>query len=159
MSNPADVDDLLQEISVKVFTGLASLKDEDRLQSWLYQTARNAITDHYRKEGRGKDLAQDDLWYGATEKTVRQDLEGCVRPFINALPVEAAQLLTAIDLGGQPQKEYAAVHGISYSTLKSRVQAARTSLRGLFEDCCRMSLDAQGNIADYSPKGGPCRNC
>ncbi|QDG79709.1 RNA polymerase sigma factor SigZ [Labrenzia sp. PHM005] len=159
VSNPADVDDLLQEISIKVFAGLKSLKHESKLQSWLYQTAQNAIVDHYRRDGRGKDLAAEDLWYDKDETTVRQQLEGCIRPFIAALPEETAQLLTAIDLNGQPQKAYAAEHGLGYSTLKSRVQTARSSLRGLFEDCCRMSLDANGNIADYSPKGGSCKNC
>ena len=159
VSNPADVDDLLQEISIKVFAGLKSLKDETKLQSWLYQTAHNTIVDHYRREGRNKDLAPEDLWYVADEKTVRRDLEGCIQPFIGALPEDTAQLLTAIDLNGQPQKDYAAQHGLAYSTLKSRVQTARSSLRGLFEDCCRMSVDANGNIADYSPKGGSCKKC
>ena len=41
-------DDILQEVFVKVHRHLESLNDETRLESWLYQIARNAIA-----EGRG----------------------------------------------------------------------------------------------------------
>lgn len=159
VSNPADVDDLLQEVSIKVFTNLKTLKDETKLKPWLYQTTRNAIADHYRKTGRDKELTAEDLWFDGDDQTVREELEGCIRPFLSVLPEEAARLLTAIDLNGQPQRDYADEHGLAYSTLKSRVQSARLALRSVFDNCCRMSLDASGNIADYTPKGGSCKSC
>ncbi|HCH25404.1 MAG TPA: RNA polymerase sigma factor SigZ, partial [Oceanospirillaceae bacterium] len=47
------------------------------------------------------------------------------------------------------QKQLAQELGISYSGLKSRVQRARVDLRQLFESCCSLELDAQGQIMDY----------
>lgn len=80
-------------------------------------------------------------------------------PFISALPPAKARLLTVVDLEGQSQKDYAAQNGISYSTLKSRVQSARDDLRGLFDDCCNLTLDARGSVAEVQPKSGRCKNC
>ena len=80
-------------------------------------------------------------------------------PFIDALPSETASLLKAIDIEGRSQKEYAAELGISYSTLKSRVQRGRLKLRELFEQCCHMDLDRQGRVIEYRTRTGQCDNC
>jgi len=62
-------------------------------------------------------------------------------------------------LNNVKQKDYAAANGLSYSTLKSRVQKGRSQLRDLFEDCCHLSLDKHGNIIEYQPKGDSCGKC
>lgn len=158
VSNAADVDDLLQEISVKVFTGLPDLKDPTRLQPWLFQTADRTIIDHYRKSGRAQ-AHPDDLWYHRDDPETRQDLEGCVEPFIRGLPAETADMLMAIDINGMSQRDYAQEHGLSYSTLKSRVQKGRSELRKAFEDCCNISMDVRGNISDVQEKSANCKKC
>ena len=159
VSNAMDVEDLLQEISIKVLNGLPFLDDKTKLQPWLFQTAHRTILDHYRKQGRGKAIHADDLWYEGDGEDVRDDLERCVEPFISALPEDQAALLQAIDLEGMSQKAYAVAHGLTYSTLKSRVQKARARLRGLFEECCHLTVDARGSISDYQQKSGGCKKC
>ncbi len=159
VSNPADVDDLLQEISIKVFSGLPQLKDPSKLQAWLFQTANRAIIDHYRTSARGRDVHPDDLWYAADDPGVRQELAACVEPFLNALPAETARMLTAIDIEGMSQTDYAKANGLSYSTLKTRVQKGRAALRDSFQDCCTLTIDARGDIADYDPKSDNCKKC
>ena len=47
--NPADVDDLLQEILIKTYRHLNTVKDPDKLPAWLFQIARNLLIDYYRK--------------------------------------------------------------------------------------------------------------
>lgn len=158
VSNPADVEDLLQEISIKVFTGLPSLKDPSKLQSWLFQTADRTIIDHYRKSGRVQ-AHPDDLWYHRDDPETRRDLEGCVEPFIRGLPEETAHMLLAIDVNGMSQQAYAQAHGLAYSTLKSRVQKGRAALRQAFEECCNILMDVRGNISDVQEKSSDCKNC
>jgi len=158
VSNPADVDDLLQDISIKVFTGLPGLQDPARLQPWLFQTADRTIIDFYRKSGRSA-AHPDDLWYHRDDPETRQDLEGCVEPFILGLPEETAEMLMAIDIHGMSQRDYAEQHGLSYSTLKSRVQKGRAELRKAFEACCNISMDVRGNISDVQEKPASCKNC
>lgn len=159
ISNPADVDDVLQEISLKTLHGLGSLKDTSRIQPWLFSIARNAVIDHYRGRPSDTGLHPDDLWHGDVEASVRQELAGCVQPFIAGLPEDHARVLTAIDIEGRSQKVYAEENGLAYSTLKSRVKAARTALRARFENCCRVSMDVRGNLADYRLKSGSCETC
>ncbi|KIC35509.1 RNA polymerase sigma factor SigZ [Leisingera sp. ANG-M7] len=159
VSNPEDAEDLLQEISIKVFTGLPALEDSAKLKPWLFQTAQRTIIDHYRKGARAKSVHPDDLWYTSDDPAVRQDLEHCVEPFIQSLPAETARMLTAIDLQGMSQQNYADQQGLPYSTLKSRLQKGRKELRKAFEDCCNFSLDARGSIAEYDQKSDTCRKC
>ncbi len=159
VSNSSDVDDLLQEILIKVFAGLPKLEDTSKVHSWLFQITHRTIIDHYRSNSRSKDIHPDDLWYEDSSPEVRRDLERCVEPFIAALPDETAQLLKAVDIEGQSQKAYAQEQGLSYSTLKSRVQSGRNALRAVFEQCCHLTLDTRGNIADFDPKSNACDNC
>lgn len=164
VADQADVDDLLQEILIKTYNNLHTLKSGSSVKSWLFQIASNVIIDFYRRrastDARLRNLTAEDLWYTETEQgDVKQELTACIIPFINALPDDVSQLLAAIDINGRSQKEYAAEKGISYSTLKSRVQKGRQDLRGLFEQCCRFELDRRGNLADCDSKQGSCNNC
>ncbi len=157
VSNPADVDDLLQEILIKTHKNLGSIKTDTSIQSWVFQIARNATIDYYRKQGNAPALQAEDLWYTENEADMEHALSPCVAPFIKALPKESADLLTAIDIEGQSQKDYSERLGISYSTLKSRVQSGRKQLQGLFNDCCHLLLDGRGKVIDYQSKSGDCK--
>jgi len=68
------------------------------------------------------------------------------------LPHEDAELLKAIDLNRESQKAYAEALGISYPTLKSRVQKSRTLLKQVFDDCCHFERDRRGSIYEYKRK-------
>ena len=159
VADPDDVDDLLQEVLIRTHKGLPSLRDPKNLRSWLFRIARNVTTDFYRRRGGETKIHPDDLWYGEDAPETLTELENCVQPFLNRLSENDADMLRAINLGDVSQKDYAASHGISYSTLKSRVQAARRDLRRTFDACCSMELDAQGRLVDYRPKSGRCENC
>ncbi len=159
VSNNIEVDDLLQEILVKTFNSIHTVKSEDSIKPWLYQIANNSIIDFYRKHAKSRELTAELLWYGEDDEDIKQSLAQCIVPFIKALPDETADLLTAIDIEEQSQKAYAEASGVSYSTLKSRVQKGRAELRALFEQCCHFSLDKHGNIVDFDPKSKSCKNC
>jgi RNA polymerase sigma-70 factor, ECF subfamily len=160
VSNAADAEDLLQEIMLKTHNKLGSLRDQSNLKAWLMQIARNSITDFYRAKGKLRSL-EDELAHEHWQidddlPSAQQDLSQCVRPFIQALPTDKASLLIAIDLEGQSQKALAAEMGISYSGLKSRVQRARLDLRQLFESCCHLDLDVQGQVMGYDQPNKCC---
>ena len=158
LSNDADIDDLLQDILLKTHLNLGTIENHENIRAWLYKVAKNAVIDHYRKNGRAKELNKSDLWYDESSEEDHIFAE-CLLPFINALPEDSAKLLTAVDINGKAQKEIATEQGISYSTLKSRVQKARNDLKGLFAQCCDLSLDGRGNIVDYHPKNKHCNPC
>lgn len=159
VADAAEVDDLLQEVLIKTYQNLHSVEDEASVRAWLFSVANNTIIDFYRKRARTRDVSADDLWYSEDDVSIEEELSHCVEPFIKALPDESARLLRAIDLEGQSQKDIAERLGISYSTLKSRVQKGRTELRGLFDKCCRFTLDTSGNLIEFDPKSTACGDC
>jgi len=164
VSNAADVDDLLQDILLKTHQNLGNIRAEESIKSWLFQIANHTIIDFYRRNGRlnelkQKVLSEDELGHDEHDVDITRQLSHCITPFIQALSQDNTELLTAIDINNESQKTYAEVRGISYSTIKSRVQKARKELRVLFEGCCRLTLDAQGNLMDYDPVGNQCQGC
>ena len=129
MRTAADVDDVLQDALTKAFQNLHTLKTEDKIKPWLFQIARNAMMDHYRHKSRDAAVTANDLWYDQHEENTEHAFEGCVEPFLLALPAEVSDLLRAVELQGMSQQEYAERLGTNYSTLKSRVRAGRKQLR------------------------------
>lgn len=159
VANPDDVDDLLQDILLKSYQNLHRVNDTKKVKSWLFQIANNTIIDFYRKRSNNRKLESEVVWHSPDTESILQQLSVCAVPFINALPKFEAELLTAIEINGVPQKEYAQQHGINYSTLKSRVQKSRKLLFNLYNDCCDLSLDAQGNVVDFQKKSINCKPC
>ena len=152
ISNEADVEDVLQDILIKTYNNLNSVKTQKSVKSWLFQIANNTIIDYYRKKGRAQAANSEDLLPLEEPQERKVDLSNCISPFINALPDEHASLLTAIDINNQSQKQYAEQLGGSYSTLKSRVQKSRGLLKQVFDDCCHFKIDKLGNVYDYDVK-------
>ncbi|WP_299011389.1 RNA polymerase sigma factor SigZ [uncultured Shewanella sp.] len=171
IANEADVEDVLQDILIKTHQHLHTVRTETSVKAWLFQIARNAISDHYRRHSKITQIALDE-WLTVSDKgddihplsvhsnkadmneQVKQELIHCIEPFVHGLSTESRQLLIAIELNGMSQKAYATSHGIAYSTLKSRVKKARTQLRKVFDDCCYMQLDRRGQLMDYEVKEG-----
>lgn len=159
VSDPDDIDDLLQDILIKSYQNLSKVHDSKKVKSWLFQIAKNTIIDFYRKKNKQPDITDKELWYHDSEPEVNQQLSMCIVPFINELAKEDAELLTAIEIEGLSQKQYAQKLGVNYSTLKSRVQKSRTKLYDLYNECCTFSIDKQGNIIDYQSKKDRCSGC
>lgn len=159
MKNPADVDDVLQDTLIKTFRNFHTLKSDQKIKPWLFQIANNAMMDHFRRARRDASVVTEYLWYADPDDNSEHAFERCVEPFLDALPDDASDLLRAIELQGMSQKEYATKTGISYSTLKSRVQAGRRQLRSLFDQCCDVAFATDGSILDYNKKPKGCDKC
>ncbi|CED57540.1 RNA polymerase, sigma 70 factor [Aliivibrio wodanis] len=160
VSNPEDVEDLLQEILIKTHRNLTTISDNQKVKSWLFQIANNTIIDFYRQNKKRTELTEDDLWFDEqNEEQIVKELSRCLLPFIKQLPDEDAELLSLIEIEGISQKEYAEKNGLKYSTLKSRVKKSREKLHGLFTTCCDFSIDSQGNLIEYKSKSDKCDRC
>ncbi|HAH00092.1 MAG TPA: RNA polymerase subunit sigma-24, partial [Ktedonobacter sp.] len=51
-------EDILQNVFLKIHTRIDTLRDEEKLQSWIYQIARNAIADYYREHKTTLELSE-----------------------------------------------------------------------------------------------------
>ena len=159
-------EDILQEVFVKIHLHIQTLKDEQKLQGWLYQIARNAITDYYRREQRLVSMPvvpergdwQDEELLPTTEDA-EQALAPAVASFVAALPPLYRQAIVLTEYEGLTQRELADRLGISLSGAKSRVQRARDRLKDMLLDCCHVELDRRGHIIDYVPRRNCCVRC
>lgn len=156
-------DELTQELLIKSYKNLASLKEEDRAEAWLFRIARNVLTDYYRRKGSEKteqltdiDSLAELLEHESSENSVHEELSLCVQPFVDRLPDKYRRTLTAVDLEGRSQKELAEQLGVSHSSIKSQTQRARAQLKQHFMRCCDFTIDARGNVVGYAPKPGQC---
>ena len=154
------VDDVLQDVFVKVHARIDSLQDDTKLQSWLYQLTRNTIIDHYRAK-RSTEALPDWLEQAQTDEVeaIRQALSSCLEPMIAALPEKYAAAVRLSELDNMPLKAVAAQAGLSLSGAKSRVQRGRALLKGLLQDCCRLEISKDNQIVGFEKRGKDCGYC
>lgn len=152
----ASAEDILQEVFLKIHARIGTLRDEERLESWVYQIVRRAIADHHRAQRPQAALpeeliAPDDPDDGeAPAARLATALGGMVA----ALPAPYREALLLTEYAGLTQQELAEHAGISLSGAKSRVQRGRTRLKQLLLDCCHVELDRRGGVIDYRPNRG-----
>src|SRR5215208_1252050 len=53
------VDDLAQEILLRLYTHIGRLRAQERLDAWAYQVARNVIADYWRDRAANRELPFD----------------------------------------------------------------------------------------------------
>ena len=160
VSSSADVDDVVQDVFLRMQRGLSTLRDEQRFGPWVYQVARSAIAEHRRARTRHplaeREVDEADVPVATIndeeEGAVERHLATYVAPFIAMLPSPYREALTLTELEGVSQKDAAQMIGISVSGMKSRVQRGREKLRALLEDCCEIALDARGRVIGCEPR-------
>jgi RNA polymerase sigma-70 factor (ECF subfamily) len=148
----AIAEDILQEVFIKIHLKIDTLKDESKLQPWLYQITRNLITDYYRKN---KPVYQQLVPAVDPEAEESDDrvMNKAVQDMIDMmkdLPEEYCEALCMTELEGLNQKDYAEKAGISYSSAKSRVQRARKLLKDMLMRCCHYEFDKYGTVLRIS---------
>jgi RNA polymerase sigma-70 factor (ECF subfamily) len=153
-----DVEDVLQDVLLRMHSGLRGLDDEQRFFGWMYAIARNAITEHERHRfptplGEPPDLAadnEDDDLVGATA------LAACLSTFVARLPSPYREAITLVELEAMTMRDAAEAMHVSVSGMKSRVQRGRARLRTMLEECCAIAVDVRGHVTEVVPREREC---
>jgi len=152
-----DIDDILQDVFAKIHAELGKLKEDERLEAWLFQITRRAIVDHYRK--RRSVALQDEVAERPAPEDISAEVASWLDPMMSLIPEEDRKALRLADLEGLPQKEIALRLGLSLTGAKSRVQRARVRLKEALLDCCHIEMDSRGKPMDYAKKRDDCGPC
>lgn len=156
VASPADIDDLLQDIFVRLHQSVATLRDEERFGGWVYRIAHSAIVDRARQRARAPAFeASDEAELRVEDEAddaLHSELGECVALFVGRLPSPYREAVTLTELEGLPQKEAAEMLGVSLSGMKSRVQRGRDKIRQMFEECCQISVDCRGRVIECEPR-------
>jgi RNA polymerase sigma-70 factor, ECF subfamily len=160
VSDEQNAEDILQDVFLKIHTRIDTLRDEEKLQSWIYQIARNVIADYFREHKATVALSEALLLpeEPVVDDDVVKDLLPSVRTMVDSLPDEYRQALLLTEYEGLTQRELAERLGLSFSGAKSRVQRAREKLKAMLMDCCHFEFDRLGKVIDYQPKCACCTN-
>jgi RNA polymerase sigma-70 factor (ECF subfamily) len=160
---PAEaVDDLSQEIFLRMHEHADELRDTARVVPWAFRIARSVVTDHLRRKRptTSLDAIEEPAAPEEDPKNYNAEMAVWFRAMMALLPKEYATALELTEIEGLTQKELAERMRLSLSGAKSRVQRGRKLLEGVLRACCDFELDARGNVIECSPReGGPCKSC
>jgi RNA polymerase sigma factor (sigma-70 family) len=143
--DPADVDDLVQEVFFELVQAHRLLKPIDHVTGWLFRVARNRITDLFRKkkpqpfadarleDEDGELLRIDDLLpspdAGPEALYLRRTLLEEMKVALSELPAEQREVFIAHEIEGRSFKELASASGTNLNTLLARKRYAVLHLR------------------------------
>ena len=152
--DPADAEDILQEVFYKLVEANRLLMPIDHVTGWLFRVARNRITDLFRKQKPeafsdtavedqdGELLRIEDLLpspdAGPEALYVRSVLLDELELALDELPDEQREVFIAHELEGSSFKELAAESGVNINTLLARKRYAvlhlRKRLQSIYEE-------------------------
>src|SRR5262245_24567648 len=143
--DPRDAEDILQEVFFELVEANRRLMPIDHVTGWLFQVARNRITDLFRRRqperlGDAVVVANDgevirvaDLLpsadAGPDAELVRRRLVAEIEGALKELPEEQRAVFVAHELEGQSFKSMAAQTGVNVNTLLARKRYAVLHLR------------------------------
>jgi RNA polymerase sigma-70 factor (ECF subfamily) len=165
--NAADVEDVVQETFLRIHRNLAQVRRDERLAAWVFQVARSALADHYRRqrprtdvsEDREREPSEDPEDAGAAPANELEELAACLTPMIESLPRADREAIELSEIAGLTQRQASSRAGVTLSGMKSRVQRARRKLKAMLLDCCRIELDGRGGVVGHEPHGRGCEPC
>jgi RNA polymerase sigma factor (sigma-70 family) len=147
--DPADAEDILQEVFYKLVEANRLLMPIDHVTGWLFRVARNRITDLFRKRREGTfgdtrvededgELLQIEGLLPSPEagpealyvrSVLLDELELAVDELPNDQPMSQREVFIAHELEGRSFKELSAESGVNVNTLLSRKRYAVLHLR------------------------------
>jgi RNA polymerase sigma-70 factor (ECF subfamily) len=127
-------DDLLQDVWLTVYRGVARLTDPGAFAAWLYGIARHRALGELRKRRQppssleGMDVAED----GPDDDFSAEDAEQ-VHAALGLLAPEYREVLLLRFIEGMAYEDIARVTGCQLGTVRSRIHYAKRALRRVLE--------------------------
>lgn len=125
-----DSEDLMQDVFVKAFTRLHTLRDRSRVRGWLLQIARRLCIDHHRRR-RSERQAVEGLPAGPDamdERVLR------IHAAISRLQESYREPIVLYYLDGRDCRAVAQTLGLSETAVRSRLSRARLELHRILQE-------------------------
>jgi RNA polymerase sigma-70 factor, ECF subfamily len=165
IGRPEDVEDVGQEVFVRLYYSLDQLREPDVFEPWLYRLTVNAAYDYLRRQRRRPEARMSDL---SEEQVVMADADagtlaqreevrqGKVRDFVNSLlgavSEEDRVLLTLKEVEGLSLKQLENVYKVNENALKVRLFRARQRVLKAFAKS--EEQEARANVSSSPVKNG-----
>lgn len=154
IGRPEDVEDVAQEVFVRLYYSLDQLRTSEVFEPWLYRLTVNASYDYLRRikrrnESRMSDLSEQQVMMADSaaggKRSAEDESKAKVREFVNALFQHVSEedriLLTLKEVEGLSLKELEKIYRVNENALKVRLFRARQRVLKAYE-----SAKADGNL-------------
>lgn len=161
VKDPWVADDLMQETFLKVRNNLNSVREPEKLSSWIYRIAYNLCQDHFKAlnkeaingcelEGQSEPLIRESVPESIQTELEQHQMGSCVQQQIDCLPEALKTVLTFYDVLDFTHKEIAEILDITEENSKVRLHRARQQLKKILEEKCTFEVD-QRNVLVCEP--------
>ena len=142
-NNPVYVEDIAQDIMLKVYNNLHTYKPFYSFNTWIYSIARNHCIDFRKKKSAADsnsselldtvNVNQTNSYSAPDEAVVTDELNGCINSYLNTLNDADRQISFLRFYEGLGYKEIGKIMNISTGTIKYRVHVIRNNLKTFLE--------------------------
>lgn len=136
VSDTDDMEDICQEVFIKVFRQINRFTFESRLSTWIARIAYSTAVDYlrkYRKKNMIYEAQEHDLQdigdLSPEELLVQTDVSGYVRKLVDQLPEQYRLILTLYHLDEFSYEEIKQITGLPEGTVKSYLFRSRKLLK------------------------------
>lgn len=147
VKNDNEVEDIAQEVFIKIYKNLGNFKEESSLYTWIYRITVNVCIDELKKRKKvvcldekidTKDgeveLQLSDDSKSPTDIAEDNDLKDKLEKCIKKLPESQRMMIILRDIKGFTYMEIAEIMKMNLGTVKSKINRARASLKELLEE-------------------------
>jgi len=154
-----DVEDVIQEVFIKVYKNIKKFRGESSLSTWIYRITVNVCKDMLGKKHRRKEILtsfgeEDDDQKNAIKEPV-EELQPSdelmktlsaeeISKAIDSLSKEDKLLINLREIEGMSYEQISEIMDKPVGTVKSRLHYARERLKGILEE----SLGIEGEVND-----------
>ena len=146
IGRPEDVEDVAQEVFMRLYYSLDQLRSLNVFEPWLYRLTVNTCYDYLRKQRRRQESRMAELSEqqvvmadaaAAGDQRTEEVRRAGVREFVQGLLEEVSEedrlLLTLKEVEGLSLKELEQVYGVNENALKVRLYRARQRVLRAYE--------------------------
>jgi len=147
IGRPEDVEDVAQEVFLRLYYSLDQLRTPEVFEPWLYRLTVNASYDYLRKqrrraESRMADLSEEQVMMADaaaggknnTDEQRRKQARELVESLLGAVSTEDRILLMLKEVEGRSIKELEQIYGVKENALKVRLFRARQRVLNAIEN-------------------------
>ena len=138
--NPADAEDLTQQVFIRAYDRLETLRDLNRFLPWLKRIARNTCKNWLRRRSDSMTdfEAVNETDFAETapsseEIALKREIEAVVREAIGALQETDRKLIEGRYIEGASYEQLQVESGLSYAAIANRLKRAKQQMRRRIE--------------------------
>ena len=147
VKNESVADDLVQETFIKIQENLDSLRDPEKISSWIFRIAYHLCQDHFRilKKSSSQEDIHDAL-VTLQDSSIQEELEQgemsrCVQDKLSLLPEALRSVIIFSDIMDFSHQEIADILGLTVQNVKVRLHRARKKFKAILERECTFEVD------------------